>query len=172
MNHIDIPFFDTVSTEIIKNNSGMINLVINKNDKNKIIKRLNLFSLDFIEIKIKFKKINKTDIKTTYNLSVKGKQKCVVTLKPLNFHINKKFNMTFIDNNKLDIKNLEDEYVEPVFSKNINFGDVSIQMFSLFLDPYPRLNNKNILSDKLEVYTDNNYSNKNNPFQVLNKIKK
>ena len=80
--------------------------------------------------------------------------------------------MNFVDSNKLDIKNLDDEYLEPIINKKINFGEIAIQMLNLYLDPYPRSNNNNKVLDELNNKKNKKLINNNNPFEVLNKIKK
>ena len=172
MSNLTISISDTVSIELLNKNEGHISLILDNYKKKDIEKRLDLFCLEKFIVEIKYNKINKIDIKSLYKIFVKGKQKCVVTLEPINFSIKEKFNMSFIDSNKIDVKKLDDEYLEPIINNHINFGEVAIQMLSLFLDPYPRSKRDNTILDNINNNFSKNISNNNNAFEVLNKIKK
>ena len=171
MNKVNFSFFDNVEVEKLKNKKGIIELCYEESLKNNLIRRLNIVDINFLKIKIEYKKINKTDMNAFYKLHIKGLQECVVTLEKLKFIIKKDFNMRFIDSNKLDIEKLDDEYLEPIHNKRINFGEIATQMLSIFLDPYPRSNKVNSQLNLINNRNKKNYLN-NNAFEVLNKIKK
>jgi len=143
MNKISINFFDVLPLESLKYNIGDINLSLDSSTNTLITKRLDIISLDELNVNIKYKQINKTTLNTIYQLKIVGKQKCVVTLEALDFKIEKIFNMNFININKLDLKKLDDEYLEPIKNNKVNLGEVALQMISLFLDPYPKLKSFN-----------------------------
>ena len=172
MNKLTFSVFDKVSVESLKNDKGYVNLILDNNEKKNVEKRLNLLQLEKFVVEVKYNKINKTDIKSLYKLLVKGKQKCVNTLEPVNFVIKKEFIMSFIDSKKIDVKILDDEYLEPIIDNHINFGEIAIHMLSIFLDPYPKLKNKNFVFNNTDKNFEKNISNNNNAFEVLNKIKK
>jgi len=172
MSNLTFSIFDKVPIESLNQNEGYINLILDSYKKKDIEKRLDLFCLEKFIVEIKFNKINKIDIKSLYKIFVKGKQKCVVTLEPVNFSIKENFNMSFIDSNKINVKKLDNEYLEPIINNYINFGEVAIQMLSLFLDPYPRSKKDNSILDNINNNFGKKISNNNNAFEVLNKIKK
>ena len=172
MSNLTFSIFDKVPIESLNQNEGYINLILDSYKKKDIEKRLDLFCLEKFIVEIKFNKFNKIDIKCLYKIFVKGKQKCVVTLEPVNFSIKENFNMSFIDSNKVNVKKLDDEYLEPIMNNYINFGEVAIQMLSLFLDPYPRSKKDNSILDNINNNFGKKISNNNNAFEVLNKIKK
>jgi len=164
--------FDKVSTESLNKDKGVINLIEGDNEIKDLEKHLDLFSLEKLKVKIRYEKINKVDLKTFYKLHVRGYQKCVVTLRPVIFTIKEEFKMDFIDSSKVDIKSLNDEYIEPIINHQINFGNIAIQMLSLYLDPYPRSKNKNYILDGINNLDKRNLLINNNAFEELNKIKK
>ena len=172
MNSLTFSIFDKISVESLNENKGYIILKLDTDKKKDIEKRLDLFNLEEFIVEIKYNKINKIDIKSFYKLFAKGKQKCVITLEPVNFIIKKEFYMSFIDSNKIDVKKLDDEYIEPIINNYINFGEIGIQMLSLFLDPYPKSNSKSFVSSDIDKSFEKNVFNNNNAFEVLNKIKK
>ena len=52
-------------------------------------------------------------------------------------------------------KNITDEFIEPIYNGEVNFSDIAIQMFSSFLDPYPKINDGNISLKNLHLDDDN-----------------
>ena len=166
-----IQYNESISTEYINDNS---NICINIDLENKIeiSKRLDLIKLDFFEINIKYSKVNKTENLAKYTVNAVGEQKCVISLNPVQFKINKLFDMKLINYEKLDLSQLDDEFIEPVYNNKINFGEIGIQIFSSFLDPYPKINNEDINLNRMYNNDGDSKLNKKNPFEVLNNINK
>ena len=77
-------------------------------------------------------------------MDIEGEQKCVISLKPVKFLIKENFTINFYDHKKIELSTLEDEFTEPIYNGEVNFSEIAIQMFSSFLDPYPKINNGNI----------------------------
>ncbi len=167
-----IKFFDVLSLQSLKHDSGVISLSLDSTTNILIKKRLDIISLDELIVDIKYKKKNKTTLNTRYELNIVGKQKCVVTLKALDFKIEKKFNMNFININKSDLKKLDDEYLEPIINNQVNLGEVALQMISLFLDPYPKSKSFNNIIENYNNKEEKHSINNNNMFELLNNLKK
>ena len=166
-----IQYNELISTEYINDNSH-IYINIDQENKIEISKRFDLIKLDFFEMTIKYSKVNKIESLAKYTVNAIGEQKCVISLNSVQFKINKLFDMKFVNYEKLDLSQLDDEFIEPIYNNKINFGEVGMQIFSSFLDPYPKINNGNISLES--VYKDKSPSNKNenNPFEVLNNLNK
>ena len=166
-----IQYNELISTEHINDNSH-IYININQENKIEISKRLDLIKLDFFEMNIKYSKVNKIESLAKYIVDAVGEQKCVISLNPVQFKINKLFNMKLINHENIDLSQLDDEFIEPVYNNKINFGEVGIQIFSSFLDPYPKINNEDINLNRIYNNDGDSKLNKKNPFEVLNNINK
>jgi len=166
-----IKYNELISIEYLSNNN-FIDINIEQIDKIEISKRLDLIKLDIFEMSINYSQVNKIEGLAIYSLNAVGEQKCVISLDPVVFKIKKIFNIKFINNKKLDLPALDDALIEPIYNNKINFGEVGTQIFSSFLDPYPKINNGDINLNT--IYNDNDDSklNKKNPFEVLNNINK
>ena len=166
-----IKYNELVSIENLSINSHL-DIEIEQIDKIEISKRLNLIKLDIFEMTINYSQVSKIESLAKYELNSVGEQICVISLNPVKFKINKSFNIKFVNNKKLDLSTLGDEFIEPIYNNKINFGEVGTQIFSSFLDPYPKINNGDINLNT--IYNDNDDSklNKKNPFEVLNNINK
>ncbi len=150
---------------------GIIDLYFDDSNKNNIIERLNIIDIEYLKVSIEYKKVNKTDLDAIYKINLKGLQECVITLEPTDFFLKKNFKMSFIDSDKIDVKKLDDEFMEPIINKKVNFGEIALQMLSLYINPYPRSKGKNVELDKMINDSNKSISN-NNAFEVLNKMKK
>jgi len=152
--------------------SRKIIIKIDKNDKKNISKRLDLIKLDTLNIDINYNKIDKMELIAKYEIIATGEQKCVISLNPVKFKIKNVFNIKFIDEQKVDLSTLDDEFIEPIYNNNINFSEIGVQMLDSFLDPYPKINNGDVDLNRVYNNEDNFEINKNNPFEVLNNINK
>ena len=172
MSKLNIKFNSLTKLDSLKKKSGIISIINQDSEKSSVCKRLDLLKLNACSIEIEYKKLNSNDIIANYKLDIEGEQKCVISLKPVKFLIKEKFTINFYDHKKLELSTLEDEFTEPIYNGEVNFSDIAIQMFSSFLDPYPKINNGNISLES--VYKDKSPSNKNknNPFEVLNNLNK
>ena len=166
-----IKYNELVSIENLSTNSHL-DIEIDQIDKIEISKRLDLIKLDIFEITITYSQVSKMELFAKYTLNSIGEQKCVISLKPVKFIINKLFNIKFINNKKLDLSSLDDEFIEPIYNNKINFGEVGLQMFASFLDTYPKINNGDINLNSMYSNEDDSKINKKNPFEVLNNINK
>ena len=162
---------ELVSVENLSNNTH-IDIETDQIDKIELCKRLDLIKLDIFEMSITYNQVSKTESLAKYTLNSVGEQKCVISLNPVKFIINKFFNIKFINNTQLDLSALDDEFIEPIFNNKINFCEVGIQMFASFLDTYPKINNGNINLNSMYRNGDDSEVNKKNPFEVLNNINK
>ncbi|MBJ85458.1 MAG: hypothetical protein CMJ11_02480 [Pelagibacterales bacterium] len=172
MNKLKIKFNSVTKLDSLKKKSGIISIINQDSEKLSVCKRLDLLKLNACFIDIEYKKLNSNDIIANYKLDIEGEQKCVISLKPVKFLIKENFTINFYDHKKLELSTLEDEFTEPIYNGEVNFSEIAIQMFSSFLDPYPKINNGNISLES--VYKDKSLStkNKNNPFEVLNNLNK
>ena len=172
MNKLKIKFKSVTKIDSPKKKSGIISIINQDLEKSSVCKRLDLLKLNACSIDIEYKKLNSNDIIANYKLDIEGEQKCVISLKPVKFLIKENFTINFYDHKKLELSTLEDEFTEPIYNGEVNFSEIAIQMFSSFLDPYPKINNGNISLES--VYKDKSPSNKNknNPFEVLNNLNK
>ena len=172
MSKLNIKFNSLTKLDSLKKKSGIISIINQDSEKSSVCKRLDLLKLNACSIEIEYKKLNSNDIIANYKLDIEGEQKCVISLKPVKFLIKEKFTINFYDHKKLELSTLEDEFTEPIYNGEVNFSEIAIQMFSSFLDPYPKINNGNISLES--VYKDKSPSNKNknNPFEVLNNLNK
>ena len=172
MNKLKIKFNSVTKLDSLKKKSGIISIINQDSEKSSVCKRLDLLKLNACSIDIEYKKLNSNDIIANYKLDIEGEQKCVISLKPVKFLIKENFTINFYDHKKLELSTLEDEFIEPIYKGEVNFSEIAIQMFSSFLDPYPKINNGNISLES--VYKDKSPSNKNknNPFEVLNNLNK
>ena len=166
-----IKYNESVSIDNLSNNS-YLNIEINQIDKIEISKRLDLIKLDVFEMTINYIQVSKTESLAKYTLNSVGEQKCVISLSPVKFKIDKFFNIKFINNNKLNLPSLDDEFIEPIFNNKINFCEVGTQIFASFLDAYPKINNGDIKLNSIYSNEDDSKVIKKNPFEVLNNIKK
>ena len=162
---------ELVSVENLSNNTH-IDIETDQIDKIELCKRLDLIKLDIFEMSITYNQVSKTESLAKYTLNSVGEQKCVISLNPVKFIINKFFNIKFINNTQLDLSALDDEFIEPIFNNKINFCEVGTQMFASFLDTYPKINNGNINLNSMYRNGDDSEVNKKNPFEVLNNINK
>ena len=170
-NKIKSSFFEKLSLENITSSIGIIDLYFDDNKKKDIIDMLPILDIEYLKVSIEYKKVNKTDIDALYKINLKGSQECVLTLEPIDFFLKKKFKISFIDSDKIDVKKLDDEFMEPIINKKVNFGEIALQMLSLYINPYPRSKGKNVELDKMINDSNKSISN-NNAFEVLNKMKK
>ena len=166
-----VKFNELMSLEYL-GNSSQIMIRIDKNDKKNISKRLDLIKLDTLNIDINYNKIDKMELIAKYEIIATGEQKCVISLNPVKFKIKNVFNIKFIDEQKVDLSTLDDEFIEPIYNNNINFSEIGVQMLDSFLDPYPKINNGDVDLNRVYNNEDNFEINKNNPFEVLNNINK
>ena len=125
-----------------------------------------------MNIDINYNKIDKVELIAKYEIIATGEQKCVISLNPVKFKIKNVFNIKFIDEQKVDLSTLDDEFIEPIYNNNINFSEIGVQMLDSFLDPYPKINNGDVDLNRVYNNEDNFEINKNNPFEVLNNINK
>ena len=163
-----VKFNELMSLEHLGNSSK----IMIKIDKKNISKRLDLIKLDTLNIDINYNKIDKVELIAKYEIIATGEQKCVVSLNPVKFKIKNVFNIKFIDEQKVDLSTLDDEFIEPIYNNNINFSEIGVQMLDSFLDPYPKINNGDVDLNRVYNNEDNFEINKNNPFEVLNNINK
>jgi uncharacterized metal-binding protein YceD (DUF177 family) len=172
MNNYDVNFNEETKIDNLKKRHGNIIINLKDTERSSICKRLHLHKLDIFKIRLEYKRTKPSDIMVNYKILAEGEQKCVITLKPVSFKIEKLFIINFIDQSKIDLLTLEDEYVEPIINNKINFSEVVIQMFSSFLDPYPKINKGNIELES--IYKNKLHPNKKkiNPFEVLNNLNK
>ena len=166
-----IKYNELVSLENLSINSHL-DIEIDKIDKIDISKRLDLIKLDIFEMTINYSQVSKTDSIAEYTLKSVGEQKCVISLDPVKFKINKFFNIKFVNNKKLDLSELDDEFIEPIYNNKINFSEVGTQIFSSFLDAYPKINNGDVNLNSKYINEDDSKVYKKNPFEVLNNINK
>ena len=166
-----IKYNESISMEYLSDNC-YLDIKIDPIDKVDISKRLDLIKLDVFEMSITYSQVNKMESLAKYRLNSFGEQKCVISLNSVKFEINKKFNIKFINYKKLDLAALDDALIEPVYNNKINFCEVGIQMFSSFLDPYPKINNGDINLNSMYTNKEDSKVNKKNPFEVLNNINK
>ena len=167
----NIKYNESVSIDNLSNNS-FLNIEIDQIDKIEISKRLDLIKLDIFEMTINYIQVSKMESLAKYTLNSVGEQKCVISLNPVKFKIDKFFNIKFINNNKLNLPSLDDEFIEPIFNNKINFCEVGTQIFASFLDAYPKINNGDIKLNSIYSNEDDSKVIKKNPFEVLNNIKK
>ena len=166
-----VKFNELMSLEHL-GNSSKIMIKIDNNDKKNISKRLDLIKLDTLNIDINYNKIDKMELIAKYEIIATGEQKCVISLNPVKFKIKNVFNIKFIDEQKVNLSTLDDEFIEPIYNNNINFSEIGVQMLDSFLDPYPKINNGDVDLNRVYNNEDNFEINKNNPFEVLNNINK
>ena len=167
----NIKYNELLSMDYLSNNSN-IHIKIDQIDKTEICKRLGLIKLDIFEMDINYNQVDKMESVGLYALNSVGEQKCVISLEPVKFHIKKFFNIKFVNNKKLDLSVLDDEFIEPIYNNQINFGEVGTQIFASFLDIYPKIDNGNINLNSKYNNEDDSKVNKKNPFEVLNNINK
>jgi len=172
MNKLQIRFGDIIRLDTLKKKFGIISIINKESERLSICKRLDLIKLNVYSINIEYKKLNSSDIVANYKLDAEGEQKCVITLKPVHFKIEENFIINFCDHHKVELSTLEDEFIEPIYNGEINFSEIAIQMFSSFLDPYPKINNGNITLENAYKNKLSLNKNKNNPFEVLNNLNK
>ena len=172
MNKLKIKFNSVTKLDSLKKKSGIISIINQDLEKSSVCKRLDLLKLNACSIDIEYKKLNSNDIIANYKLDIEGEQKCVISLKPVKFLIKEKFTINFYDHKKLELSTLEDEFTEPIYNGEVNFSEIAIQMFSSFLDPYPKINNGNISLERVYKVKSPSNKNKNNPFEVLNNLNK
>ena len=94
-----IKYNELVSLENLSINSHL-DLEIDQIDKIEISKRLDLIKLDIFEIAINYSQVSKIESIAEYTLKSVGEQKCVISLEPVKFKINKFFNIKFVNNKK------------------------------------------------------------------------
>jgi uncharacterized metal-binding protein YceD (DUF177 family) len=172
MNKYNIKFNEIINLENLKTKFGIININADSDDLVTICKRLDLYKLEVCFIELQYEKVNSNDLIANYKFIAEGEQKCVITLKPVIFNIEKTFIITFNDYSTIELSTLESEFIEPVYNSKVNFSEIAIQMFSSFLDPYPKINNGKV---DLEQFYKNKLQadkKKNNPFEVLNNLNK
>ncbi len=172
MNKQNIKFDEIIKLDNLKTKFGIINIIAESNDILSISKRLDLFKLKTFSIELQYKKINLNELIANYKVFAEGEQKCVITLNPVKFIIKEQFTINFNDHSKIELSTLESEFIEPIYNSKINFSEIAIQMFSSFLDPYPKINNGNIDLDKFYKNKLHLNKKKNNPFEVLNNLNK
>jgi uncharacterized metal-binding protein YceD (DUF177 family) len=166
-----IKYNELVSIENLSIN-GHLDIEIDQINKIEISKRLDLIKLDIFEMTINYSQVSKIESLAKYTLNSVGEQKCVISLNPVKFKINKSFNIKFVNNKKLDLSVLDDEFIEPIYNNQINFGEVGTQIFASFLDVYPKIDNGDINLNSKYSNEDDSKVNKKNPFEVLNNINK
>ena len=166
-----IKYNELVSLENLSINSHL-DIEIDQIDKIEISKRLDLIKLDIFEMTIDYSQVSKIESIAEYTLKSAGEQKCVISLDPVKFKINKSFNIKFVNNKKLDLSALDDEFIEPIYNNKINFGEVGTQIFASFLDVYPKIHNDDVHLNSKYSNEYNSKVNKKNPFEVLNNINK
>ena len=166
-----IKYNEIVSLENLSINSHL-DIEIDQINKIEISKRLDLIKLDIFKMTINYSQVNNIESIAGYTLKSVGEQKCVISLDPVKFKINKFFNIKFVNNKKLDLSELDDEFIEPIYNNKINFSEVGTQIFSSFLDAYPKINNGDVNLNSKYSNEDNTKINKKNPFEVLNNINK
>ena len=166
-----IKYNELVSVENLSINSHL-NIEIDQIDKIEISKRLNLIKLDIFEMTINYSQVSKIESLAKYELNSVGEQRCVISLNPVKFKINKFFNIKFVNNKKLDLSALDDEFIEPIYNNKINFSEVGTQIFASFLDTYPKIDNGDVNLNSKYNNEDDSKVNKKNPFEVLKNINK
>jgi len=166
-----IKYNELVSIKNLSNNN-QLDIEIQQIDKIEISKRLDLIKLDILEMTINYSQVSEIESLAKYKLNSVGEQKCVISLNPVKFKINKSFNIKFVNNKKLDLSVLDDEFIEPIYNNQINFGEVGTQIFASFLDVYPKIDNGDINLNSKYSNEDDSKVNKKNPFEVLNNINK
>jgi uncharacterized metal-binding protein YceD (DUF177 family) len=112
-------------------------------------------------------------VRLTGTLSADVVQSCVVTLDPVEAHVEAKFERRFLQPEKLDSV-LEDEtdvFVDPTaedppepLGHDIDLGEILIEELALNLDPYPR-------KPGVAFHGDAEGEKRANPFAVLAKLK-
>ena len=162
---------ELVSVENLSNNTH-IDIETDQIDKIELCKRLDLIKLDIFEMTINYSQVSKMESIAEYTLKSAGEQKCVISLDPVKFKINKSFNIKFVNNKKLDLSALDDEFIEPIYNNKINFGEVGTQIFASFLDTYPKIDNGDVNLNSKYNNEDDSKVNKKNPFEVLKNINK
>jgi uncharacterized metal-binding protein YceD (DUF177 family) len=112
-------------------------------------------------------------VRVTGELIADVVQTCVVTLDPVEAHVEARFERRFLPPEKLDAV-LEDEtdvFVDPTaedppepLGHDIDLGEILIEELALNLDPYPR-------KPGVEFHGDADADKRANPFAVLAKLK-
>jgi len=153
-----------------------------------LAKRMGLVSLDDLQADIKIKRQNKRVIKIHGSFSARVTQSCVVTLEPVQDHIEDTFEAWFADPDQAvsfararhernkdmggeeEFPMLEEEEdPEPIIDGRIDVGEVVTQYLSLALNPYPHSKEARELLEKEEA--ENNLSTKENPFAALKALR-
>jgi len=162
-----------------------ITLATNDVECVKLAERFSIFKIESVVANCFMKKLSQKDhgdYRLIIELTADVIQKCVLTLVDINESINEKFNIIFQitpsneDENQSAVIDfaVDDEDMEIIKDTEIDLGKYIAEYLSLFLDPYPRIDQAKGNELGYKIFGEDEISDeseKKNPFNVLKSLK-
>ncbi len=173
-----------IESERVSEKPWVIELVLGDEAKPALVKRLGLHGIDNMkaELRLQRQQVNKV-IHITGRITANLQQKCVVSMEPVEEHVEDEFEAWYAEPNqavsftkarreRMSAKEQEEQPIleefddpEPVIDGKIDLGELVTQYLSLALNPYPRAEGVDYKAEaSLEVAEEGTYDN---PFAAL-----
>lgn len=173
-----------IESERVSEKPWVIELVLGDEAKPALVKRLGLHGIDNMkaELRLQRQQVNKV-IHITGRITANLQQKCVVSMEPVEEHVEDEFEAWYAEPNqavsftkarreRMSAKEQEEQPIleefddpEPVIDGKIDLGELVTQYLSLALNPYPRAEGVDYKAEAgLEEAEEGTYDN---PFAAL-----
>jgi uncharacterized metal-binding protein YceD (DUF177 family) len=148
----------------------MLDVVANASDLPKIAAHLDLLSLQSLRAEVSLSRWRGKGVLVAGHFKAEVTQACVVTLDPVEAHVEGAFERRFLPNaadseaREVRVDPEGDDPAEPL-GREIDVGEILVEELSLGLDPYPRKSGVEFTGEQDKV------AKSDSPFSVLAKLK-
>jgi len=169
-------FSRPVNIEKIKSKGLRKTIEANGQEREKLADHLTITAIDAMSFNCLLLPWKKGGVELSGQVTATFKQTCVVTLEVFSTEISQDVKRYFanagqlkLDSAVIDLESLEDDVPDVVENGLLDIGDIAVETLALCLSPYPRKPGV-VFADHVE--SDPDESESDNPFNVLQKLKK
>lgn len=160
-----------VRTDHLPNDGKVVKASANEEQLSALTTRLGVLKVEKFDLEVTVKPITKHKVHVVGHVSGIVKQNCAVTLAEIESPVADNFEVIYesVPDDYVPLKEIDispDEVeTEDLIDNKIDVGELAVEYFSLSIDPYARAEGA-VFTDKIEP------KEENNPFSVLEKLKK
>ncbi|VAV90315.1 Conserved hypothetical protein, gene in Ubiquinol-cytochrome C chaperone locus [hydrothermal vent metagenome] len=172
-------FSRPVNVDKVKSRGQRENIAASQQECEKLAGQLSINKVEALSFRCLLMPWKKGGVEVTGQVTATIKETCVVTLEPFSTEISQEVKRYFerasrqkSDIPLLDLENIEDEMPDIFDNGIVDIGEVAVETLALCLSPYPRKPGV-VFADHLESNPESDDDQaKENPFDVLQQLKK